>query len=436
MTESFIIDARWIIPVVPARTCLLDHAIVVRAGRIESIQPSQGARADNPDLTAVNLPTHTVIPGLINAHGHAAMTLLRGYADDRELMDWLENHIWPAEARHVSPAFSYDGTTLAVAEMIRTGTTFAVDSYWFPDETAKAYADNHFRAQVCMPLIQFPNAWAKTEDEHLQKAAELHEQYRNHSLVRTAIAPHAPYTVTDDGFIKAKEQSLQYNVPIHLHLHETRGECEDALKDSGKRPFKRIDELGLMDHHLQTVHMTQLTENEIATLASSGAHVVHCPESNLKLASGFCPVGGLLDAGVNVCVGTDSAASNNNLDMIEELRTAALLAKGTALDPTTVDAHTALELATINGARMLGMADEIGSLEPGKAADLVAIDMAAINFQPMHDPVSQVVYASSGHQVSDVWISGKRLLDEGQFTQLDEVALRQRVQAWLERMQA
>ncbi len=433
-TPEFVVNARWVIPVIPARTCLENHALVVADGRIKEVMPAEQASQKYAALPSVNLDHHILIPGLINAHGHAAMALLRGYADDKELMDWLENHMWPAEARFVSEEFVRDGTELAVAEMIRTGTTFHADSYWFPNVTSAVYAETGFRAQVCLPLIQFPNAWAQTENEHIDKARALHAEIAGDEFVTTAIAPHAPYTVSDEGFRMAKAMSDDLGIPVHLHLHETRVECDDAMAADGKRPFARIDDLGLMGSSMQTVHMTQLNEAEIERLAATGTHVVHCPESNLKLASGFCPIKSLLDAGVNVGLGTDSAASNNNLDMLEEMRTAALLAKGVSLDPTTVDAFTALEMATINGARMMGLGDKLGSLETGKLADLTAIDVSDIEFQPMHHPISQLVYTASGNQVSDVWIGGQHLLEGGHLTRIDESDLRARVRDWQEKM--
>jgi len=428
--SRFVVHARWIIPVVPANICLEDHALLIDDGRIRDLLPSAEARGRYGELEAIELGHHILIPGLINAHGHAAMTLLRGYSDDRELMDWLENHIWPVEAKFVDREFAYDGTTLAIAEMIRTGTTCAVDTYWFPDATSQAYADNFFRAQVCLPVIQFPNAWATTEAEHLDKARDMHARLASSPLVKTAIAPHAPYTVTDEAFAGTKALSDE----LDIHLHETRGETGTAEAHDGKRPFQRIAEFGLLGPRLQTIHMTQLTADEIAELAATGTHVVHCPESNLKLASGFCPVKELITAGVNVCIGTDGAASNNNLDMLEEMRTAALLAKGVAYDPTTVDAFSALEMSTLHAARMLGMEDELGSLEIGKAADLTAVDVSDINFQPSQHPISQLVYTATGHQVSDVWVAGKQLLAGRRFTELNEVELRHRVQAWTEKM--
>lgn len=434
--NDFIVSARWVIPVVPAGVCLDHHSVVISGTRIVHILPDAAAAERYPAHELIKLDHHIVMPGLINAHGHAAMTLLRGYSDDRELMDWLENDIWPVEARFVNYDFAYDGTALAVAEMIRTGTTCAVDTYFFPDASSRAYTDNHFRAQVCLPVVKFSNAWAHDEENHIHKALQLHDQLKNSELITTAFAPHAPYTVTDEGFRQIKMYSEELDRPIHLHLHETAAEIDNALAESGMRPFARMSELGLLSPNLQTVHMTQLLDEEIEQLATNGVHVVHCPESNLKLASGFCRVADLLSAGVNVCLGTDGAASNNNLDMLEEIRTAALLAKGVSSNATVVSAHEALAMATINGAKMLGLEDSIGSLEPGKLADVIAIDVSALNFKPMHNPASQLVYTATGHQVSDVWINGRQLLENQEFTRLDVAELTARIDAWQQRIQA
>jgi 5-methylthioadenosine/S-adenosylhomocysteine deaminase len=428
------ICARWVIPVVPHGACLENHAVVVSDGRIIDVLPTEQAISRFPDIESITLDNHIVTPGLVNAHGHAAMTLLRGYADDIELMEWLEKHIWPVEGRFADADFCYDGTTLAIAEMIRTGTTCGVDTYFFPDATSRAYIDNHFRAQVCLPVVQFANAWASSEDNHIHKALEVHDSVKRQELITTAFAPHAPYTVTDEGFKQIRMYADQLEMPIHLHLHETVTEVESAVSESGMRPFERMAKLGLMSSQLQTIHMTQLTDNEIEQLATKGVHVVHCPESNLKLASGFCQVDKLVMAGVNVCIGTDGAASNNNLDMIEEMRTAAMLSKAVAQDATSISAEDALAMATINAAKMLGLEDEIGSLERGKAADIMAVDMSALNCQPMHHPISQLVYAANGHQVSDVWINGTQVLQNTEFTLLDEAGLRARVDEWRDRI--
>lgn len=433
-THTFVVNARWIIPVIPEDACLEDHALVVSGETITDVLPQAQAAERYANAAVVDLPHHIVTPGLINAHGHAAMTLMRGYADDLELMDWLENHIWPTEGKFVDYDFVYDGTELAIAEMLHSGTTFAADLYFFPDAAAKAYTDHGFRAQLCLPVVQFSNAWAVSEHDHIHKALALHDHYKHSELIKTAFAPHAPYTVSDEAFSQIRTYSEELDMPVHLHLHETAFEVESAVADTGKRPFQRMADLGLISPNLQAVHMTQLLDEEIDALATNGVNVVHCPESNMKLASGFCRVRDLLDAGVNVCIGTDGAASNNNLDMIEEMRSAALLAKGVAGDPTAVDAHRALKMATLDGARMFGLEDRLGSLEAGKLADFIAVDVSDLAFQPMHHPVSQLVYTASGHQVSDVWINGEQLVKEYEYTRLDTDRLRQRINDWFGKM--
>lgn len=323
--NSFIIDSKWLIPVVPEGVVLIDHSLVIKDNLIVDICNHEQAHEKYPLLPIEDLTQHAVMPGLINTHGHAPMTLLRGYADDKSLMDWLNNYIWPVESNVVGYDFVYDGTCLAIAEMISSGTTCAADSYFFPDAIASAYHDHHFRGQIASPIVQFPTSWASDEEEHIRKAMQFHDQFKDHPHIYPVLAPHAPYTVSDQGFEAIAKHSHAHNIPVHLHLHETAGELQT---DSGQRPLQRIYELGLFNSLLQTVHMTQLTDDEIQLLATHQVHVAHCPDSNLKLASGFCPVDSLIKNGVNVAVGTDGAASNNNLDMLSEIRSAALLSKG------------------------------------------------------------------------------------------------------------
>ena len=434
--SDHVICARWVVPVMPEGSVLDYHSVVVREGRIDAILPTRELGEAHQNLPKVELPNHLVTAGLINTHGHAAMTLLRGYADDLPLMDWLNNHIWPVEDRFVDEAFVFDGTSLAVAEMIASGTTCAADTYFFPDAVSQAMTENGFRGQVCIPVVQFPNAWAESEEQHLEKGLAFHDSVRDSSLITTALAPHAPYTVSDNGFSQVVKYSAELQIPIHLHLHETKGEVEAAVDDDGQRPFERMQRLGLLSSRLQTVHMTELTEGEIHTLADKGAHVAHCPESNMKLASGICPVHSLLEHGVNVALGTDGAASNNDLDLLGEARTAAFLTKVATGDATSVSAARALSMATINGARLLGLDDEIGSLEKGKSADIIAVDFTDIAFQPMHNPLSQLIYAANGTQVSYTWIAGRCVYQDGRNTSLDVSALKTRVESWQKKIQS
>src|SRR5690606_5135567 len=371
-----LISARWIIPIRPQNLVLEHHTLVIQGERILAILPTDKALAQYQAKQSIDLLHHAVMPGLINAHGHSAMTLFRGLADDLPLMTWLQDHIWPAEARWINDEFVADGAELALAEMVRGGTTCFNDMYFFPDVTARLAARYQVRAQICFPVLDFPTNWASDADDYINKGLALHDQYRDSDFVFTAFGPHAPYTVSDGPLQKIATLSAQLDIPVHIHLHETAFEVFEAVKNHGKRPINRLHDFGLLSANVQCVHMTQISDEDLALLQQTGAHVVHCPESNLKLASGFCPVDRLLKAGVNVCIGTDGAASNNDLDLLGEVRTAALLAKAVAGDAAALNAFQALELATINGATAMGLADRIGSLEPGKWADIIAIDLS------------------------------------------------------------
>jgi 5-methylthioadenosine/S-adenosylhomocysteine deaminase len=420
---------RWLVPVEPAGTVLEDHALVVRDGRIVDVLPADFARQSWTAAETLTLPQHAVLPGLVNLHTHAAMSLLRGLADDLPLMDWLQHHIWPAEGAHVSRRFCEDGVRLACAEFIRGGITCFNDMYFFPDATAEVASAAGLRAVVGLIVFDFPTVWAQP-GEYLHKGLEVHDRLKHDPLVRTAFAPHAPYTVSDGPLKEVRKYANELGIPIHMHVHETAGEVEQAVAADGRRPWQRLKDLGLVGPDLIAVHMTQLTDAEIADCAEHGVSVAHCPESNLKLASGFCPVAKLLAAGVSVALGTDGAASNNDLDLLGEMRTAALLAKGVAGDASAVPAHAALHMATLAGAKALGLNGEIGSLVKGKAADFIAIDLGEISTQPLYNVISQVVYATSRHQVSDVFVAGRALLRDRQFQTVDERAIVARAQEW------
>ncbi len=434
MKIDTLIHAKWIIPVEPENTVYENYSIAIKDDKIEAILPSDAARKKFSPTTEHNMEQHVLIPGLINAHTHAAMSLLRGLADDLPLMDWLNNHIWPAEQKWVSSEFVKDGTELAVAEMIRGGTTCFNDMYFFPDQTAKVCANVGMRVVVGLILIDVPTAWADGADEYILKGEQVHDTYRHNPLVNTAFAPHAPYTVSDEPLQRINVLAEELDIPIHMHIHETVFEVSQSVEQHGKRPIQRLAQLGLISSRMLAVHMTQLEQTEIDELAKLGVSVAHCPESNLKLASGFCPVGELVKAGVNVCIGTDGTASNNDLDMIGEMRTAALLAKGVANDTTCLDAHTTLKMATLNGARALGLNETIGSLKKGKQADIVAINLDQLETVPMYDPVSQIVYAANREQVSDVWIAGKQLLKDRKLTTLEYARVMNKAKTWQEKI--
>ncbi len=428
-----LIHARWIIPVCP-ETTLEHHSLIIDKGRIIDLLPTQDAKQKYRGQTVTTLENHALIPGLINSHTHVAMNLMRGIADDLPLMEWLEKHIWPLEQQWMSEEFVRDGTDLAIAEMLRGGTTCFNDMYFFPEVTAHQAIKYGIRATVGLILIDFPSAWAENSDMYLEKGLALHQSLLDQPLVRTAFAPHAPYTVSDDPLKKIHTFADQLNIPIHMHVHETEFEVHQQRQQTSETPLERLDRLGLLTPSFIAVHMTQLSDKEIAHYATTGAHIVHCPESNLKLGSGFCPISFALAAGINVALGTDGAASNNDLDMFGEMRTAALLAKGVTGNASSIPAMTALKMATLNGAKTLGLENETGSLSIGKAADVVAINLDELETQPLYDVVSQIVYACSRQQVTDVWVAGKQLLKQRQLTTLDIVELKAKLPKWQQRL--
>jgi 5-methylthioadenosine/S-adenosylhomocysteine deaminase len=431
-----LLKARWVVPVEPEGVVLDDHAVAIAAGRIQALLPAGEAVSRYQATETIELPDHALLPGLINAHTHAGMNLMRGLADDLPLMEWLQGHIWPAEQRWVSEEYVQDAVQLAVAEMLRGGTTCFNDMYFFPEVTAHTAAGCGVRACVGLIVLDFPTVYANHAEEYISKGLAVYDAYKGEALISTALAPHAPYTVSDEPLKRVRTYSDELDLPVHMHVHETAEEIRFSLDRFGLRPLERLQILGLVSPALLAVHMTQLEDHEIERLAGAGAHVLHCPESNLKLASGFCPVTRLLEAGVNVALGTDGAASNNDLDMFGEMRSAALLAKGVSGNATAVPAHTALRMATLNGARALGLACETGSLEAGKCADLIAVDLDRIETLPLYDPVSQLVYATGREQVTDVWIAGRRVLKTRRLTTLDEDTLRHKVHDWNRRILA
>lgn len=419
MDCDWLIEAGWVIPVHPAGVVLEQHAVVVNKDQIAAILPIAQANAMYLPKQHIQRPNAVVMPGLVNAHCHNPMSLLRGVADDLALMPWLNEHIWPIERAVLAPDFVEAGIELAVAEMLRSGTTCCNENYFFPDAQAQAYQRLGFRAAVSIPVIDFPSAWAASQEEYFDKGLQIHDQFKSSPLLSFSMAPHAPYTVCDASFERIRYYSEQLDLPVHCHIHETAQEIIDSLAQYQQRPLARLDRLGLVNEHLTAVHMTQLTPDEIELCARRGVSVVHCPQSNMKLASGFCPTDALLKAGVNLAIGTDGCASNNDLDMFDELRTAALLSKAVAQDATAFKAFTALHSATYAGAKAMGLEDSIGSLEVGKQADMIAIDLSQLETLPLYDVVSQLVYAGNRGLVTDVWIAGKAKMLERRLTDID-----------------
>ena len=430
-----LILADWCVPVEPHDLVLTEHAVVVNDGRISEILPAADARERYEPSALVERPGHVLIPGLVNAHTHAAMTLFRGLADDMPLERWLREGIWPVETRWVGAEMVRDGTRLAIAEMLRSGCTCFSDQYFYPGIVAESAVEMQMRAMVGTPIIEFTTPWAENAADCMRKGAEeVHDRYANHALISSCFAPHSTGTVSDESFHELRVLADQLDSPVQIHLHETAQEIADAIKETGKRPFDRLQEHGLVNSSLLAVHAVHLTADEISQFADAGVSVAHCPRSNLKLASGIAEVATLQKAGINVALGTDGAASNNVLDMLGEMRTAALLAKARANDASALPAADALRMATLNGAIALGLADSIGSIEPGKWADLTCIDLRHLNSQPVYDPVSQVVYTADANQVSDVWVAGRHQVEDGNLTRIDENELLQRASEWRSRL--
>ncbi len=431
-----IIKPQWLLPVDNAFQLLTETALLIEQDKIISLTPFAQLEdlAGFAEAHIIELPGQLLMPGLVNTHTHAAMSLLRGIADDRPLMDWLQNYIWPAENQWVDRQFIEDGVRLAVAEMMRGGTTCFNDMYFFPDVMAKTCQQMGMRAVSGLIVLDFPTVWAQNADEYLGKAMTVFDEIREMPLISAALAPHAPYTVSDQPLEKIAIYSSELDIPVHMHIHETQFEVDEAVKNTGLRPLERLDQLNLLTPNLIAVHMTSVNDLERERLAETGVHIVHCPESNLKLASGLCQVDQFHKLDINVCLGTDGAASNNDLDMFGEMRTAALLCKGLSGDASACNTEQSIRMATINGAKALGLAEQIGSLEVGKQADCIAIDFSGLNTQPIYDPISQLVYATNSLQVSNVWINGERKLADGEFIDFDTVEIIERAQQWMKKI--
>jgi 5-methylthioadenosine/S-adenosylhomocysteine deaminase len=430
-----LVEARWVIPVEPARLVLEHHAVAIQDGSIVEVLPSAAARSRYRPRDHVRLPDHALIPGLINLHTHAAMTLMRGLADDRPLMEWLEQHIWPAEMKLVSPDFVYDGTLLACAEMLRGGVTCFNDMYFFPEAAAQAALHSGIRVALGMIVFEFRSPYGNDANDYLDKGLRLRDSLRDETRLSFCLAPHAPFTVSDASFQKVAIYAGELDVPVHIHLHETVDEIRGGIAAHGLRPIRRLQNLGLLSPNLITVHAVHLLEDEIALLAAHGCHVAHCPSSNLKLASGIAPVSRMHAQGLNIGLGTDGAASNNRLDVFAEMRHASLLAKGSGGDPTALPAHAVLEMATINGARALGLDQRIGSLVTGKRADLAAVSFAAPELAPCYDPLSHLVYAVGREHVTHVWVDGELLMEGGALKRFDAQRAALKAAHWKDKIQ-
>ena len=434
ISNTTLLNARWIIPVEPRGQVLEHHTLVMSGTRIEAILPAEEAQRRYPQANTVALPHHVLIPGLINLHTHAAMTLMRGLADDTPLMTWLKDHIWPAESKYLSESYVFDGTELATAEMIRSGTTCFADMYFYHDVAARAALKSGMRAALGGAVLEFPTPYAADAEAYLAKGVATREEFLAEPCLKLMIAPHAPYTVSDKTFHRIVTIASEMDIAVMMHIHETATEVTQGEQEHGVRPIERLNRLGVLGPNLIAVHCVHMNALEIELFARAGVHVAHCPVSNLKLASGIAPIKAMLEAGINVGIGTDGTASNNRLDMLAETRLAAMLQKGVSGDAAALPAWQALEMATLNAAKALGWDREIGSLVPGKAADMVAIDLSSIETQPCYDPASHVFYAAGREHVTHSWVNGELLLDNRVLTKLDSDELKAKAAIWQQRI--
>ncbi len=429
-SADFIVNAGWIATVDSENRVLKQGSIAVRDGRILGVCPQAECQQQFHSEQIIEMPGHLLCPGFVNGHNHAAMSLLRGYADDLPLMTWLEQHIWPTESKYVDEEFAEDGVRLAIAEMLKGGTTCFTDMYFFPDTSARLAHQYGIRAQVAFPVLELETAWASCPDEYIDKGLQVVDDFKHSSFADVCFGPHAPYTVSRATLEKVATLANELDANIHIHAHETEHEVSSFVAEHKQRPVEMLNEIGLASPRLQCAHMVHASASDIELLAATGTHVVHCVRSNLKLASGLFRLHSMLDAGVNVSLGTDGAASNNSLSMLSEMNISAIMAKAVAGKADAVSAAQALRTATINGARAIGRDDSIGSLETGKQADFFAIDVDRIECMPMYEPVSHLVYSAQNSHITDVWTAGEKRVSNGQLTQIDENAIRNKTEQW------
>ena len=424
-----IINAGWLIPILPHKKILAGHSVAITDGKISNIFPKEKA-IDFVSKEVFDLPNHVLLPGLVNCHGHAAMSLLRGLADDMALKPWLQNIIWPVEKKYISEEFVRDGTELAIAEMLLSGTTTFSDMYFFPETVAEVAIASGIRCQISFPILDFPSNWAESAKEYLSKGLAIRDKFKHINLISTVFGPHSTYTLKENNLSTISTLASELDIGLQIHLHETNQEVLDGLAERGERPIETLFKLGLLGPKTQCVHMTDLNDEDIELLSRTGAQVIHCPESNMKLASGICPISKLLNAGVNVGIGTDGAASNNDLNLFGELKSATLLAKINSMDATALTASEALTLGTLGGAKALGMNKNIGTIEVGKLADLIAVDLHQIDMQPIHNVFSQLIYVNNGSHVTHSWIQGEQIMHQRELLKIDQDNLRRRILKW------
>jgi 5-methylthioadenosine/S-adenosylhomocysteine deaminase len=425
-----LITARWIVPIEPAGLVLEDHAVAVHRGQVVAVLPAAQARARFAAAESIERPTHVLLPGFVNAHTRAAMTLLRGAAESSSFDYWLNRQVRPLELRWMDAEYVRDGTELAIADMLTSGTTCFADLHLFPEVVAQAASAAKIRACIGLPVADVPSPWAGSANECLAKGIALHDEYRDDPLITTAMAPDFDAS-TDETLVRVRRAADELELPVTIRLIEARD-----LGSLGRRQvLGRVEQVGLLSPLLTAVHVPELDDSEVAHLSRVGASVVHCSRAGLKLGLSECPVATLKAHNVNLALGTDAAACSNDLSMLAELQSAALTARGITPSPAPIPAHEWLHAATLGGARALGLAEVTGSLVAGKWADLCCVDLSRAHTQPVYDPAAQLLFSAARDQVSDVWVAGRQLVQDGRLTALDLEDVLRRAQYWQARIQ-
>ncbi|HEY1303670.1 MAG TPA: amidohydrolase family protein [Vicinamibacterales bacterium] len=433
---SLVVTGGTVVTMDPAGRVVPNGAVAIDGADIQAVDTAANISRQFRGRVTIDATNQVILPGLINTHTHAPMVLYRGLADDLALTEWLNKYIFPAEAKTVSPEFVRAGTRLALVEMIQSGTTTFADMYYFEEEVARETKQAGMRGVLGQTVIQFPVADAKTPADALVRAESFIMLFKDDPLITPAVAPHAMYTLDGPTLKAARDLSRRYDVPTLIHVAETRDELQTAQERFRASPVAYLESLGFLGPGVLAAHGVWVDDADIATLKARGVGVSHNPESNMKLASGAAPVASYLRADVAIGLGTDGAASNNDLDMFEAMRVASFLAKHVAADPRVLTAKVALEMATIRGARALGMDRTIGSLEPRKHADLITVSMAGARQTPMYDPLSHLVYVSRGDDVQNTIVNGQVLMRDRKLLTMDEAAVLADARKWVDKVRA
>jgi 5-methylthioadenosine/S-adenosylhomocysteine deaminase len=432
---NVIVSATWIFTADDQGRLLKDHSVVIQDDIIIDLLPTESVFDFYDSNEVYSLSGHILIPGLINTHTHSAMSLLKGYANDLPLAQWLNDYIWPAEKKYINPRFVKDGSMIAISEMIKAGITTFNDMYFYPDSTAQAATELGIRANIGLIVMDFSTNYANDPQDYLTKGFEFRDQWRDADLITTCIAPHAPYSVSNDAFELIGTYAEQLDLSVHTHLHETEWEVNESVRQYGVSPIQRLDGLGLLGPNLMAAHCVHLNDQDFNLLSQNNVHVIHNPSSNMKLGSGIADLSTMIDHDINICLGSDSSASNNRLDILEEMRLASLLAKGERMDPQFLSSEQVLRMATIHGAKAIGLESKIGSIEKGKKADIVALNLDSIECQPSYDPIATLVYSSSRADVNYVWINGKIKLKENNLVGIDTEKILYLAKSWQTKIQ-